>query len=348
MAWHPLALSTRARPARRARRTPRPLLSALVVVALAVVTYDHLPEARADDKSSGPAAAGFTTEQAPNSRVALSLPAGYAPAKLYSGFENEQQGISFVILEAPHHAYPEMAAGFTPENLAKRGITDGVRGELPRQGNYVYMRARQNSPAGRYAKYFVLFQTDDQTVLVSANVPEKALDDAGTTGKLVEQSLASATTVPVAAIKELYKLGYLGPFKEAGRVAGTSKLFTLDGRVEPEQKGKPRAAVIVAPSIDKRPLGDLEATAKSLLKALAGYREITHGAPQAVEISGLRGVVLEAKAIDQQTGGNTVIHQTLLAATDGGYYRIVAIAPEEQSEAMLREFQKIAQSLVVF
>ena len=38
-------------------------------------------------------------QQAPNSRVVLDLPPGYVPSPLFSGFQNDASGVSFIILE---------------------------------------------------------------------------------------------------------------------------------------------------------------------------------------------------------------------------------------------------------
>ena len=75
-----------------------------------------------------------------------------------------------------------MAQGFTAEELAKRGVTDVEKAPLARTGSYTYMRARQKSEAGTYVKYFVLFRTADQTILVSVNVPHRAVDNGSVPG----------------------------------------------------------------------------------------------------------------------------------------------------------------------
>jgi hypothetical protein len=125
---------------------------------------------------SAPAVVTASPQQAPNSRVVLDLPSGYVPSPLFSGFQNDTSGVSFIILEAPVGEYDKMAAGFTAEELAKRGITNVQKAELARNDPHVYMRAHQKSAAGAYAKFFVLFRTADQTILVSVNVPERSLE----------------------------------------------------------------------------------------------------------------------------------------------------------------------------
>src|SRR4029079_17569800 len=106
---------------------------------------------------SAPAVVSATPQQAPNSRVVLDLPPGYTPSPLFSGFQDEASGVSYVILEAPVGEYDKMAQGFTPDELAKRGIKHVQQGQLSRTDPHVYMRAVQKSEAGLYAKYFVLF-----------------------------------------------------------------------------------------------------------------------------------------------------------------------------------------------
>ncbi|HRY06574.1 MAG TPA: hypothetical protein P5114_05600 [Hyphomicrobiaceae bacterium] len=315
----------------------------LFSLTLNVLVWGSLTSFAQEASSSGDANLARIM-QAPNSRVALLLPPSYQPAKLYSGFEDERRGISFVIFEAPRAAYDEMKGAFTPTTLASRGLSDGKAGHLVRQGEYVYMQARQSSPAGTYAKFFVLFPTEDQTVLVSANVPIKALEPTRAMVVEIEQALASAHTVPSAQIKDIYKLAYLGPFKEAGRVAGTSKLYTLDGRLEPEHKGASRAALIVAPSIDKRPITDVGATAKTLMQTLSGYRDITVGVTEPISISGLSGVALKGTAIDLQSSVPVVIYQVLLLAGDGGYYRLVGLVPKADADRLLPEIERITLS----
>jgi len=322
-------------------------VAALATFVLAGASMPGGIASLAQDAGSSAGTSSARLVQAANSRVALVLPPSYQPAKLYSGFEDERRGISFVIFEAPRAAFDEMKGAFTPETLASRGLMDGKAGQLARQGEYIYMKARQSSPAGEYAKFFVLFPTTDQTVLVSANVPVKALEPPGTMITEIEQALTSAQTVPAAQIKELYRLGYLGPFKEAGRVAGTSKLYTLDGRLEPEHKGASRPALIIAPSIDKRPIVDVNATAKALMRTLSGYRDMTIGVPEPVKVSGMSGVALKGTAVDLQSEAPVVIYQVLLVAGDGGYYRLVGLVPQTEAERLLPEVVRVTLSFEV-
>ena len=239
---------------RRGRSSIRRLAAMLALSVLAALS------------ATSPACA--TPQQAPNSRVVLDLPPGYAPSTLFSGFQNDSSGVSFIILEAPVGEYDKMAKGFTAGELAKRGVTDVRKGDLARTDPHVYMRAQQKSAAGDYAKFFVLFRTPNQTLLVSVNVPQGSIEDGSVKPEDIERVLASAKTTEKPAVRDLYSLAYLGPFKEAGTLVGTSKLYTLDGRLEPERSGETRSAFIMVPSLDKRPITEPEKQSVALLASL--------------------------------------------------------------------------------
>ena len=319
--------------ARRARRMVRRAIGALGLTFLLGM--------------ASPVVVSATQQQAPNSRVVLDLPPGYTPSPLFSGFQNDASGVSFVILEAPVGEYDKMAQGFTPGELAKRGITDVQPASLARNDPHVYMRAHQKSPAGSYAKYFVLFRTADQTILVSVNVPEHALDEGLAKADEIERVLATARTTEKPAVHDLYSLSYLGPFKEAGTLVGTSKIYTLDGRLEPERAGETRSAFMVAPSLDKRPVEQPMKQAVALLAALPGYRDFKAGDPRSIRIGGLDGVEVEADAVDEDDNTPVHLYQAMLLGKDGGYFRLIGIAAPDDKARMVAEFPTIAHSFAL-
>ncbi|MDX2289371.1 MAG: hypothetical protein NW217_11195 [Hyphomicrobiaceae bacterium] len=295
--------------------------------------------------SAAPASAAL--QQAPNSRVVLDLPADYKPAPLFSGFQNEQQGTSIVVLEAPAQAYEEIARGFNAEALATRGITATASGQLARPDRHVYMRARQSSSTGDYAKFFVLFATSDQTVMVTVNVPDDALRMGTVKVADIEAVLSSARTVATTAVRELYRLGYLGPFKEAGTLVGTSKVYTLDGNLQSDAGQVPRATFLVAPSLDKRPILEPERTATRLLSTLSGYEALQLGSPTRLTVDGLEGIRIEGTARLAGTGHPVHLMQVLLVGRGGGYFRLLGFAPPQSAGDLMPELRKIAESFTL-
>ena len=296
---------------------------------------------------SAPAVVTASPQQAPNSRVVLDLPPGYVPSPLFSGFQNDTSGVSFIILEAPVGEYDKMANGFTAEELAKRGVTHVQKGALARIDPHVYMRAHQKSAAGSYAKFFVLFRTSDQTILVSVNVPERSLEDGSVKPADIEHVLASAKTTEKPAVSDLFSLTYLGPFKEAGTLVGTSKVYTLDGRLEPERAGETRSAFMVAPSLDKRPVDHPAKQSVALLASLPGYKDFKPGKARSINIGGLDGFEVEAEALDADDDKPIHLYQAMLLGKDGGYFRLIGIATPQDETRIAAEFPKIAHSFAL-
>jgi hypothetical protein len=291
------------------------------------------------------AAAAARSTQAPNSRVTLDLPAGFTPASRYAGFEHTASGASFVILEAPAHAYEQMAAGFTPEGLATRGVTNAVKGQLTRVGEHVYMRAEQATPLGLFDKLFVVFRASDITVLVTASVPRSAVQKKSIDLAAIESALASARVVEARLDRPLFTLGYTGPLKSAGAIMGSGLLFTRDGKMEAPQQPGPPTLFILAPSLDRRQILDIGPFAERALTTVPGVGTLQVTAAQSVEIAGLAGIRHEAKGASDPDGTPVRVMQIVLAGKDGGYVRMIGIAPDAEASQFMPEFVKMAASL---
>jgi hypothetical protein len=207
------------------------------------------------------------------------------------------------------------------------------------------MKAEQGGPGGPFAKFMLVFRDKGVTALVTANVPKAVLDGGGLKEAEVDRILASANiAAEPAPARDLFRLGHLGPFKAAGTILGTARAYTLDGQLEPQVKGKARAVLIVAPSLDKRSVPEPEAYAEKLLGGLEGFRSPLVAERRRLTIAGLDAVELVGTAQDRDGGGEVVLYQVLLLATEGGYYRLVGQVPAAQREELLPELRRIAQT----
>jgi hypothetical protein len=283
--------------------------------------------------------------QAPNSRVTMDVPEGFAPAGRYAGFEHAAAGASIVVLEVPEAAYDMMAAGFTADGLASRGVTNAVSGKLARTDAHIFMRAEQSTPAGLFDKLFVLFRDGGQTVLVTANVPRKAIEQSTVKLADLEKTLASARVVTERLDKPLYVIGYTGPLKSAGKILGTGQLYTPDGQPAGSSPTKPHTMFILAPSIDKRVILDIGPFAERALQSLPGVVGLEITGTSAVEIAGLTGLRHEGKGMSELDGAPVQVIQYVLTSNEGGYVRIIGIAPESEAAVLMPEFRKMAESL---
>lgn len=281
--------------------------------------------------------------QAPSSRVALDLPATYTTAKLFSGFVNEDLGVSLVVVELPGAAYQQLATGLTPEALATKGVHHAQAGKLERPEPYLYMQAEQDSSQGPVAKFLMAFNEQDITALITANVQKAALDRGAIKVGDVEQILASARIAArPAPARDVFRLTYLGPFKAAGSLLGTTQIYTLDGRMEPPAKSATRASLIVAPSLDRRVVIEADTYAETLLGGLAGIDDVKVVERRRIEVDGKPAVEIVATATDKQNGGGKVhLYQVLILPLAGGYVRLVGQSPPADAEALLPELRRI-------
>lgn len=285
-------------------------------------------------------------QQAPSSRIALDLPDGYLPSTFFSGFVNDLVGASFIAVEMPGKAYEELTTGMTPEALAAKGVLKARAGTLNRPAPYIFMQAEQASQAGVFAKFFVVFRDGDVTALVTANVQKASLEKGEVKAAEIEQILAGAHVAATAApAKELFTLTYLGDFKPAGSFLGTARSYNLDGRLEPTEKNPDAPMLIIAPSLDRRPMPRPEHYAETLLLGLDGMKEVKISARRNVEIAGMSGIELTANARDAETGHKLVLYQVLLLPQGGGYFRVMGQAPAKNADTMIGEFRRIAEGL---
>jgi hypothetical protein len=286
--------------------------------------------------------------QAPASRIEIDLPDGFEASRLFAGFTHEAFGISFIVVELPAKAYEEVAAGMTPEALAAKGVRNARRAALPRPGAYIYMQAEQTSPAGHYAKFFVLFREGEVTALITANVPKASLEKGEVKAADIEMALAAARiTAAAAPARDLFALAYLGPFKPAGSLLGTSRAFTLDGRMEPSERASARPLLIVAPSLDRRPIEKPAIFADSLIAGLANARDVRIAERRQLTVSGMKAYEAVATATDGEGGAALVLYQLLLLPKAGGYFRIVGQAGADERDTYVHEFRRIAETFRV-
>src|SRR5262249_31212971 len=159
------------------------------------------------------------------------------------------------------------------------------------------------------AKFVLILRENSVTAMISANIPQKAIQAGTFTKEQIEQVLASASVKDrPAQSAELFRFRYLGPFKEAFGLAGASKAYSPSG-ISPSP-GQNRMAtepmLIVSPSIDGRPLTDPKATAEQSFRAFGGMKEAKIERGKAVEIGGLKGYQVIGEAAEAGTGGKLV------------------------------------------
>jgi hypothetical protein len=279
------------------------------------------------------------------SRIVLEVPKGYSPASRFSGHVDEARGISIMIVEFPAAAYDEMAKGMTPEVLARQQILEPKIGRLERGGEHFYVTGEQSTGGAAFAKFILILREGDTTAVITANVPKKVLASGAATAAEIEAILKSARVAgSPAAEKPLFDLGYLGPFKSAGAMGGAATLYSLDGLLTPPKPDPARPLFLVAPSLDERPVGDLEAFSRRALETIRGYTDLSITAIRALTITDMRAVEATATAKVSRDSTDVWLIQTIVSPPSGGYVRMIGQAVADDWERLLPEFRKMAAS----
>jgi hypothetical protein len=285
--------------------------------------------------------------QAPNSRTALDVPERFTPSSRFSGFIDDESGASFLIVEMPAVAYEEVKKlGDRADALAQKGVVDTRTAQLPgRGGDYVYIVGKQKTLAGDYGKHILIMREHDVTVMITANIPQQALITQAVTPQQVERAFATATVrAEVAKGNDLFRLSYLGPFKESISIFGSSKAYSLTGKVpEPgSDKAVADPVFVVSPSVDKAEITDIKTVAQNLFHTFAGLTGQEIRSEKPVTIGGLPGYEIIGEGQNQKAGVPSGIYIVLLSGNGGGYYMLAGSARAADMPTYLPEFQKIA------
>ena len=320
--------------------TPKPyrasrwlLGAALLMFGLSAATMDVRAEPR----------------QAPNSRVALELGESFAPSDRFSGFVDEKSGASYIVVEMPASAYEEVKQiADRADALAAQGLREPAKAELPgRKGEYVYFTGKQTSLDMNFEKFVLILRENGVTAMVTANIPEAALNAATLTKAQVEATLANAVVKDeTSKAAELFRLGYLGPFKEAFALMGMTKGYSTSGL--PPAAGENRVlkepTLVVAPSTDVKLTVDPKVAAQRSFQTFGGLKEGKIESEKSVTIAGLKGHQIVGEAVDANSGSKIGIYLLMLAGEPAGYYAIVGTSPIADMPKMVPEFEKITAS----
>ena len=129
------------------------------------------------------------------------------------------------------------------------------------------------------------------------------------------------------------------PFKAFARTGPAGPFASASSRPD----SQPRVYFFVAPSIDKRPVADLEGFSLKALGDLDAVRGAEVAEKRKVAIAGSEAVEIIARAKDKD-GVELAIYQLVVKGKSGGYFRLVGLAPAGDGERHLAEFRRIGAS----
>jgi len=278
----------------------------------------------------------------PGTKVKLAPPPGFAPAKQFPGFINEDTGSSIVVTEMPA-PFSQITAGFDSKSLAAGGMTLLSRREISIGGaKGVLLHVSQVAQSIDFLKWIVAVGNEKETVLIAATFPKELKADLSA---VMEKSVLSSRWDHDAQVDQLAGLNFSikddPAMKFAKRVSGLM-LMTKDGSLPGKPNNDP--IFIVGSAVSQVNVEDKKKFAEQRILQTEGLSGAAIKKANEVTIDGLPGYVIIAEA--RQTNPPEqpmVVYQTLLFDGDS-YFIMQGFTPPEEQKKYLEIFERIAQS----
>lgn len=312
-------------------RLPRLFAACLMALSVAMSCF-----------ATSSASAADVRMQAPGSRVSMELPEKFKSSPLFAGFMEIISSAAVIVQELPSEAHDRIVAGFSADALGKKGIVKVRRGQLERSGAYVYLTAEQPHARALFEKFILVIRDERNTAVVTFNVPKGAFSNGAMKREQVIQALTSARLEAKAApSRDLFKLGYLGPFSLAGQPTGTTRIYSIKGDKGPKEA---RTLLVVSPSINRLPVNDLGEFSQYALQNLKNNQDLKVQSAKDISIGGLRGKQMVATALRGADKIPVFIRQVILLPEEGGYFRLLTISRATEEKRLSGDIEKVFAS----
>jgi hypothetical protein len=314
----------------------RAVLAVLSLVVAAIALVAPLSQAQA------------TLRQFPNGRIAIDLGAAFTPSEKFSGFVDDSTGASFAVIELPAAAYDKLKTiPDSPEALANEGFSGTEKAELKgRKGPFVYLVGKQKTPAGEVTKFVLIFLESGVTGVIVVNVPQPAIDAGKYSREGIEAILASTTVRDAPADPtELFRFGYLGPFKEAFNHGGLTKAYNISGAQPHAGQNQlvKEPMLLVSSSVHGDAVNVKDQADKAFLQ-LGGMKEQHIDEEKPVTIGDLKGHQIIGEVTDAASGDKIAIRLVLLSGEPLGYFMLLGSVPAADRDKMMPEIEKVMAS----
>ncbi len=286
--------------------------------------------------------------QLPNGRIAIDLGAAFTRSDRFSGFVDKSTGASFAVIELPAAAYDRLKTiPDSKEALANEGFNGTEKAELKgREGTFVYLVGKQKTPGGDVTKFVLIFIESDVTGVIVANVPHAAIDAGTYSREGIEAILVTATVRDTPADPtELFRFGYLGPFRQAFDHGGMTKAYNISGaQPHPGENQLVKEPMLLVSSSVHGDAIDVKALADKAFMQLGGMKERQIDDEREVKIGDFKGYQINGKVTDATSGGQIAIHLVLLSGEPLGYFMFLGSVPIADKEKMMPEIEKVIAS----
>jgi len=280
----------------------------------------------------------------PGVRVGMTPLVGLSPAKTFTGFETEDEGVKVLVGELPAEAYGEVMNAFKASppgaNRAKPETVETAAGlayftaESAKDGSGNLRRYSMILPGGTFSGY------------VAAQVPENA--GKIYTDEAVRRMFASAVIRKEVPVEEQlglmpFKIAELSDFKNIRTLAPGAAILLTDGD---ETSGFAAAPFVVIGLIGSAPTqpDDRGRFAQQAATTIPGVRDARITMSEPVRIDGMPGYETRIDAISGKDNTAVTVVQWLRFGGQTAV-RIIGSAPRDQWTAAFPRFRAVRDGI---
>jgi hypothetical protein len=280
----------------------------------------------------------------PGARVGMTPLVGLSPARTFTGFVTEDEGVKVVVGELPAEAYGEvmnaLKAGVLGANHAKPETVETAAGLA-----YFTMESAKDG-SGNLRRYSMILSGGTFSGYVAVQVPENSSKIY--TDEAVRRMFASAVIRKEVPLEEQlalmpFKIGELGDFKNIRTLAPGSAILLTDAN---ETSGFAAAPFVVIGLIGSAPTqpDDRGRFAQQAAATIPGVRDARITMSEPVRIDGMPGYETRIDAVSGKDNTAVTVVQWLRF---GGAtaVRIIGSAPRDQWAAAFPRFRAVRDGI---
>lgn len=277
----------------------------------------------------------------PGTHVSLAMPDGFELAHGFPGIGRDEDVTSVLVTELPVPLEVARAA-LEPDALADRGVTLHASAHVEVDGrDALLVHASQRAAGMAFRKWMLLFGNEQGSVLVTATTPreyearyQKAL--VGALRSVVwrrDEEAGEPPELPFA----------LGAPPHFDVVSRSSNAVVLTDRRRADDGPGVAPLISVGASLGRVDVGDLAAFARERLEETPSVEAVEVESERERPLGGMPAHEIRAHARDIRSRRDVRVIQ-LLAAREGRYYLIQAIAEPADAESTSRAYEAVAGS----
>lgn len=294
-----------------------------------------------------PSASAQAPQRVTGTTVTMTPPAGFTPAREFSGFADPTTKSSILIAELPPQAWPQLSALFgsldtVRAGFKQKGIDVAALDKVPTASGEAFLASGTQTAAGtKLAKWVALAQGSRTVMITVQAMPAAKLDDAAIRTMLKTVSLGDAPSMDDKLAGLPFKIVPSAPFRVLDVMAGSTVAMTV-GDKDVDPKGE-QPLLIVSAQIGNAPVlsEDSAVIAKTLLRQTKDLDKATIDSEKKVSFGGASdGVLLEGK-----TDGDKRFMQYFATGSNGRYVRMISYYAGNRSAELRPAIEKIAGSI---